>query len=171
MVERRIKLTGIDEGLNVRIHTTLAGADSPTKIQEALQSLFPDFCVDSLPPEPVFGTGMGITLANEGLSMSTFLNQLHEQRILDTALDAMSRNLTETSTSFAISRLAALGGKIAFPIPGEIPVGGVIFVELEGGGLEDWLQAATWHEGRSTVPRSVKDERAMDDDGEASTWI
>ena len=121
MVERRIKLTGIDEGLNVRIYTTLAGADSPTKIQEALQSLFPDFCVESLPPEPVFGTGMDIMLANEGLSMSTFLNQLHEQRILDTALDAMSRNLTETSTSFAISRLAALGGKIAFPIPEKFP--------------------------------------------------
>ena len=62
-------------------------------------------------------------------------------------------------------------GKIAFPIPGESPLGGVLTIEIEGDGLEDWLQAATWHEGRSQVPRAINDDLAMADDGEASTWV
>ncbi len=105
------------------------------------------------------------------VSMRTFLSFLHEQRILDTALDAMARELSENRTVFSISRQAALAGKISFPIPGEEPLGGVFTLEIEGEGLGEWLQAATWHPGRTQVPRSVHDDRAMDDDGEASTWL
>ena len=53
----------------------------------------------------------------ENLSLAVFLQQLHEQRILDTALDAMSRNMDGETTVFEIGRLAAVAGKIAFPIP------------------------------------------------------
>ena len=89
----------------------------------------------------------------------------------DTALDAMSVNMNEESTTFQISRQAAVAGKIAFPIPGDRPVGGVFEISIIGNGLADWLQAATWHPGRSQVPRHINDERSMNDDGESATWV
>ena len=47
----------------------------------------------------------------------------------------------------------------------------VFEISIVGKGLGDWLQAATWHAGRSQVPRHINDERSMDEDGESSTWI
>ena len=121
--------------------------------------------------EPSFGSAIDETWSFDDVSLKTFLHLLHEQRILDTALDTMANGLSENKTEFAIGRLAALAGKIAFPIPGETPLGGVFHITVEGSGIGDWLQAATWHPGRSQVPRSINDERAMEDDGEASTWL
>ena len=43
------------------------------------------------------------------------------------------------------------GGKVAFPLPGDNPLGGVITVEIEGENLGDWLEAATWHSGRENI--------------------
>ena len=171
MAEHRLRLTGIGEGMRVRVHTELKGADSPRNVQQALLNLFPDISFDDVPDEPVFGNAIDVTWRHEGVSLGPFLQQLHEQRILDTALDTMSQSLNENSTRFTVSRLAAYAGKIAFPIPGENPLGGVLIIEIEGDGLEDWLQAATWHEGRSQVPRAVRDDLAMAEDGEASTWV
>ncbi len=167
----RLRLTGTGEGFATIVRTTLSGADSPKKVYEALQCIFPDALVDELPDEPSFGQASNQTWSFEDLSLATFLNQLHEQRILDTALDAMSLNMNEESTTFHINRLAAVAGKIAFPIPGDRPLGGVFEICIAGKGLGDWLQAATWHPGRSQVPRLINDERSMDEDGEASTWI
>ena len=164
----RLRLTGTGEGFATVVRTTLSGADSPQKVLEALQRIFPDAAVDELPNEPSFGQASNQTWSFEDLSLATFLNQLHEQRILDTALDAMSSNM---KTTFHIARLAAVAGKIAFPIPGDRPLGGVFEISIVGKGLGDWLQAATWHAGRSQVPRHINDERSMDEDGESSTWI
>lgn len=171
MVEHRLRLTGIGEGMRVRVQTELKGADSPRNVQQALLNLFPDISADEHPNEPEFGNAIDVVWSHDGVSLGPFLQQLHEQRILDTALDAMSQSLRENCTRFAVSRLAAYAGKIAFPIPGENPLGGVLTIEIEGDGLEDWLQAATWHEGRSQVPRAINDDLAMADDGEASTWV
>ena len=167
----RLRLTGTGEGFATVVRTTLSGADSPQKVLEALQRIFPDAAVDELPNEPSFGQASNQTWSFEDLSLATFLNQLHEQRILDTALDAMSLNMKEEMTTFHIGRLAAVAGKIAFPIPGDRPLGGVFEISIVGKGLGDWLQAATWHAGRSQVPRHINDERSMDEDGESSTWI
>ena len=167
----RLRLTGTGEGFATVVRTTLSGADSPRRILDALQRIFPDAEVDMLPDEPSFGRGSDQTWSFEDLSLATFLNQLHEQRILDTALDAMSVNMKEETTTFHIARLAAVAGKIAFPIPGDRPLGGVFEISIAGIGLGDWLQAATWHAGRSQVPRHINDERSMDEDGESSTWI
>ena len=167
----RLRLTGTGEGFATVVRTTLSGADSPRRILDALQRIFPDAEVDMLPDEPSFGRGSDQTWSFEDLSLATFLNQLHEQRILDTALDAMSVNMKEETTTFHIARLAAVAGKIAFPIPGDRPLGGVFEISIAGKGLSDWLQAATWHAGRSQVPRHINDERSMDEDGESSTWI
>ena len=82
----------------------------------------------------------------------------------------MSVNLDSTGTIFQISRQAAMAGKVAFPLPGDIPLGGIITVEIGGENLEDWLEAATWHSGRENIPRRVGDELTMDDNGEAVTW-
>jgi predicted RNA binding protein with dsRBD fold (UPF0201 family) len=96
---------------------------------------------------------------------------LHTQRILDTALDAMGRHFKGNTTVFQIARQAALSSKVAFPLPGELPLGGVIEVTLRSPNLNDWLHAATWHKGRDSVPRTIDDERAMATDGDASTWV
>ncbi len=166
----RLRLTGIGEGFSTQIRTTLSGADSPRRVLEAVQSLFPD--IEHEPEEePCFGKPTSLTWTFEDISLGPFLQLLHEQRILDTALDAMSMSLTDKSTSFYVSRLAALAGKIAFPIPGDEPLGGVVQVSISGDGLDDWLQAATWHAGRSQIPRHIKDEHGMDEDGESTTWV
>ena len=103
--------------------------------------------------------------------MNEFLILLHKQQILDTALDSMSRNLSSGDTEFQILRQAAISAKIAFNIPGENPLGGLITIRLKGKNLQDWIEAATWHKGRDSIPRSINDELAMDKSGEATTWI
>ncbi len=167
----RLRLTGTGEGFSTTVRTVLSGADSPQRVMDALHHIFPDAVVDELPEEPTFGRASGATWSFDDLSLATFLNQLHEQRILDTALDAMSLNMQEESTTFQIGRLAAVVGKIAFPIPGDRPLGGVFEITIVGKGLTDWLQAATWHPGRSQVPRQINDEHSMEQDGESSTWV
>lgn len=167
----RIRLTGTGEGFATKVCTVLSGADSPQSVLAALQLLFPEIQVDDLPGEPSFGHASHHEWAFVDVSLHAFLNQLHEQRILDTALDAMSLNMEGTSTTFSIARQAAVAGKIAFPIPGDRPLGGVFDITISGQGLTDWLQAATWHAGRSQVPRHINDERSMEADGEATTWI
>ena len=82
----------------------------------------------------------------------------------------MSANLDETGTVFHISRQAAMAGKVAFPLQGVEPLGGVITIEIDGQNLGDWLEAATWHNGRENIPRRIGDEFTMDDSGEAVTW-
>ena len=167
----RLRLSGTGEGFSTVVRTVLSGADSPQKVFAALQLLFPEVEIGEVPGEPSFGHASNHEWSFEDLSLSTFLSQLHEQRILDTALDAMSLNMNEESTTFQISRQAAVAGKIAFPIPGDRPVGGLFEISIIGKGLADWLQAATWHPGRSQVPRHINDERSMSDDGEAATWV
>ena len=83
----------------------------------------------------------------------------------------MSLLLENNQTKFRLSRQAAIVGKVAFPLPNEEPLGGVITVTLNGEHLSDWLVAATWHKGRDVIPRSIADESAMDSDGDAVTWI
>ena len=171
MVDQRLRLSGIGEGLTTRITTILRGADSPKSIGHALQQIFPEVALESSDSEPEFGDAIHADWVFEGLSLKNFLQLIHEQRILDTALDAMAANLDGKTTHFEISRLAAYAGKVSFPIPGESPLGGTISITLEGEGLEDWLHAATWHPGRSQVPRSIDDDLSMGADGEASTWL
>ena len=166
----RIRLTGIGEGLESTLQTTLGGGDSPLLVLQALNTIFPELNRSTLDPEPIFGKAIKTQWEFEKVSLESFLQLLHEQRILDTALDAMSRGLNGERTMFHLSRQAAMAGKIAFPIPGEQPLGGVFEIHLSGNGLIEWLEAATWHSGRTQVPRSIDDERAMQDDGEASTW-
>ena len=165
----RLKLTGIDEGLSVLVSTKLSGADEPELVLDAILRLFPDFTC-GLPNKPIFPSMQDDILAAEGVSLGQFLDTIHKQAILDTSLDFMSANLDDSGTIFHISRQAAMAGKVAFPLPGDNPLGGVITVEIGGENLEDWLEAATWHRGREDIPRRIGDEFTMDEMGEAVTW-
>ena len=166
-----LKLNGKDEGIEATVETTLSGADSPEKVTECINNIFPDFNTKGKLCNPELGNAEDQTLVDKNLSMNEFLLLLHKQQILDTALDSMSRNLNSEYTEFDILRQAAISGKIAFNIPGEKPLGGLITIRLNGKNLKDWIEAATWHKGRDSIPRSVNDELAMDKSGEATTWI
>ena len=165
----RLKLTAIDEGYNVVVSSRLLGADDPQIVHDAILQLFPDFTC-GLPENPKFPSDQDDILASDNISMQTFLEAIHKQLILDTALDYMSANLDENGTVFHISRQAAMAGKVAFPLPGENPLGGLITIEIEGDNLADWLEAATWHSGRENIPRKIGVEFSMLSDGDASTW-
>ena len=65
----RLRLTGTGEGFATVVRTTLSGADSPRRILDALQRIFPDAEVDMLPDEPSFGRGSNQTWSFEDLSL------------------------------------------------------------------------------------------------------
>ena len=139
---------------------------------KAVENIFPDFFIDDMPLDEEFPVGREIVeFTCEGLAPDRLLELLSEQRILDTALDAMSLNLHASSTTFLISRQAALSGKVAFVLETERTIGGVIEVMLESEDLTDWLQEATWHPGRREIPRSVGDELSMRSDGSVTEWF
>jgi predicted RNA binding protein with dsRBD fold (UPF0201 family) len=165
----RLKLNGVNENLSVLVSTKLTGADDPGIVLDAILTIFPEFTC-GIPGNPTFPSQQDDIIAAEGVPLDGFLDALYRQAILDTALDFMSVNLDSTGTIFQISRQAAMAGKVAFPLPGDIPLGGIITVEIGGENLEDWLEAATWHSGRENIPRRVGDELTMDDNGEAVTW-
>lgn len=163
-------LNGLDEGIKVQVSTTISGAESPKLVLESVQNIFPDFNADDF-VEPKFGASNNYHWTNEQISLNNFLQMIHKQAILDTALDVMSMNLKNHKTSFQLLRQASIAKKIAFNLDVGNPLGGVINIELSGDNLADWLEAATWHKGRDAVPKRIDDERKMDIDGEASTWI
>tara|TARA_B100001142_G_C14314133_1_gene647785 strand:+ start:510 stop:1040 length:531 start_codon:yes stop_codon:yes gene_type:complete len=171
MQEPMLRLNGVNENLRILIETVLEGADSPQKVKEAILEIFPEFPFGKESDEPILGKASNETWTGEQVSLETFLKLLHDQRILDTALDAMTVNFDGKKTQFNLLRQAAIVGKVAFPLPNEQPLGGVITITLQGENLADWLEAATWHKGRDIAPRSIKDEHSMDEDGEAVTWL
>ena len=139
---------------------------------EAVENIFPDFFIEKLPDDEEFPVSReAIEFTCEGLAPDCLLELLSEQRILDTALDAMSLNLQGSSTLFLLSRQAALSRKVAFVLETERTTGGVIEVVLESEDLGDWLQEATWHPGRREIPRSVGDELSMRSDGSVTEWF
>ncbi|MDP6870327.1 MAG: hypothetical protein QGI21_06110 [Candidatus Poseidoniaceae archaeon] len=165
----RLKLSGVGEGFDVVISTRIVGADSPSKVLASVQNLFPGFSFP-LEEEPKFPSEQNNIMAASAVPLDIFLNALYTQQILDTALDAMSINLDSEGTVFELSRQAAMAGKVAFVMPNERPLGGVIVVEIIGEDAADWLEAATWHSGRETIPRKIGDELQMSEHGEAITW-
>ena len=171
MQEPMLRLNGVNENLQIRILTKLNGADVPQRVQQAMHTLFPEFPIPPHQPNPSLGNASDAVWEASDVSLEHFLKSLHEQRILDTALDAMTVQSDGTATTFYLLRQAAIVGKVAFALAGEVPLGGLIQVDITGDHLHDWLEAATWHKGRDTVPRGIQDESAMGKDGTAVTWI
>lgn len=159
---------GRDEGIAISLTTTVKPGDDASKILEAAVNLFPEASFDPMDDEP-FPSKRNMEIECTNLSLETFLTQIREQAILDTAMDAMAKKLVGNITVFSISRLAAYANKISFTYE-EVPLGGCFEIQLEGAGLGDWIEAVTWHNGRQEVPRQLNDDLAMLQDGEASTW-
>lgn len=166
----RIRLSGTEQGLTTHVSTFLTGADSPELVRESLLNIFPDFPVVH-GEEPKFPSNQELLWEASNISLVNYLDIIHEQRISDTALDAMSHRLDGDSTEFYLSRQASIKGKVAFPVGDNNELGGVIAVRISGSGLAQWLEAATWHEGRETIPRSIGDELTMTESGDPVTWI
>tara|TARA_B100000676_G_scaffold226618_1_gene224420 strand:+ start:1303 stop:1662 length:360 start_codon:yes stop_codon:yes gene_type:complete len=103
-------------------------------------------------------------------SIDGFLSILRENRVLDTALDAMAMKAHEGGTVFYLSRQSASIGKVSFVLE-QNALGGLIEVTLEGSDIEIWLEQQTWHIGREKVPRVVGDEYSMSSDGDAAEWF
>jgi len=171
MTAPRVRLTGVDEGLEVIVRTRIKGGEDGARIAEAFAALFPNAPPVEWPASPTFPTEQDVMIEITQVPLDTLLTKLHEQRILDTALDAMGAALDGHVAVFSIERVAALAGKVTFGLPDHSPLGGVFDVEVSGEGVEDWLLAATHHAGRARVPRHLGDERAMAEDGEAVTWF
>ena len=170
MTDTKILLNGVDEGINTIVSSKIVGAESPDLVLQSIQNIFPEFTNSKPMNQPSFGNPSNFELKQENISMNNFLVLLHKQAILDTALDVLSMNIKDNSTSFEILRQASISGKVAFNLGSQNPLGGVIKVEMIGDDLSAWIEAATWHKGRDTVPRRINDERTMNDDGDASTW-
>ena len=60
----------------------------------------------------------------------------------------MSKRIDGDTTEFYLSRQASIKGKVAFPVGENNELGGVIIVRISGPNLVQWLEAATWHDGR-----------------------
>lgn len=170
MTESKILLNGIDEGINTSISSIVCGSESPQLVLKSIQHIFPDFATPDGIDDPTFGNPSNYKFKQENVPLNNFLTMIRQQAILDTALDVLSMNLDDNTTSFQILRQAAIAGKVAFNLTEQNPLGGVIEITLSGDDLETWIEAATWHKGRDTVPRRINDDRKMQIDGEASTW-
>lgn len=156
-----------DEDIVVSCSTTLSGADDPMKVFDSLQKLFPEITDDELEDRycsfPMSSEEVCWEFTN--LDISTILEKISEERILDTALDAMSQSLHGDSTTFRLSRQAALANKISFCLTDEKPLGGSFSINIKGRDLATWLEDVTWHKGRQMIPRHIGDEHRMAKDG------
>ena len=155
----------------IRVSTTVRTHDDPAKVVESVRSIFPDWN----PDETLVRSDFPIRRESREIvgsieTMDNLLSILRENRILDTALDAMAMEADLEGTVFRISRQSAIIGKISFVL-GSDPLGGVIEISLTGSDIVIWLEQFTWHSGRENVPREVGDELAMSSSGEASDWF
>ena len=156
----------------ISVSTCVMPHEVGSKCVEAVKTIFPDFHFANVPEEEAFPVKRNpIDMLCEGVSPDKFLELLSDQRILDTALDVMSMDLHGNTTHFLISRQAAICGKIAFVLENERTVGGVIEVTMEGDDLIDWIEEATWHPGRTEIPRTVGDDLRMRVDGSVTEWF
>ena len=163
---------GIDQGIEVTISTDVSLGESIARIVDAVRCIFPEFSTSTnLSPSSFPCSNQKISLQSEGMSLANFLGLAAQQRVLDTALDSMSEHLIDDVSIFSISRQAAMVEKISFCRKGESVLGGIITITLKGLQLAEWIEEATWHPGRDAVPRNVRDELSMGEDGEPITWI
>jgi predicted RNA binding protein with dsRBD fold (UPF0201 family) len=155
----------------VSVSTVVQPHEDTTKVVDSVKAVFPDWVPDRIPENAAFPNEReGVLITGSAESLDTLLESARNQRILDTALDAMTMELEGDSTGFALSRQAALAGKVSFVID-ERAIGGEMRIGLTGENLAVWLEEQTWHAGRNSIPRSVGDDLAMSDDGESVEWF
>ena len=155
----------------VRVSTMVRSHDDPDKVKDSVRSIFPDWEPSNFPEKSSFPvTRSSEMISAEIPSIDGLLSILRENRVLDTALDAMAMKAHEGGTVFYLSRQSASIGKVSFVLEGNA-LGGLIEVSLDGTDIEIWLEQQTWHIGRNMVPRSIGDEYSMNSDGEPNEWF
>ncbi len=155
----------------VSVSTVVRPHEDPKKVTKSVQALFPDWSPEANPDGCCFPCTRGeLELKGPATSLDTVLKIVREQRVLDTALDAMAMSLIGKSTVFSLSRQSALAGKVSFVLK-DYPLGGTMEVMVEGRDLGSWLEQQTWHSGRGSIPRSTGDELAMTEEGDPSEWF
>ena len=82
-----------------------------------------------------------------------------------------SQNIDNETSSFKISRQAALAGKISFVLEHEFPLGGIFEIEIQSENITAWIEEVTWHKGREEVPREINDDLKMRRDGASQEWF
>ena len=155
----------------IRLSTIIQPHEDAIRVIESVRNMFPEWVPDSLPESSTFPQSrQKIVLEGECETLDNLLDSARDQRILDTALDAMSTNMRGDSTNFSISRQAAMAGKLSFVLE-ERPLGGDIEVGIVMEGLAEWLEKVTWHPGRDSVPRFVGDGLSMSEQGDPTEWF
>ena len=155
----------------ILVSTVVRSHDDPNKVVDSVRSIFPEWS----PKRTLEKSDFPLRRDSEEISgnvdsLDNLLSILRDNRVLDTALDAMSMQADEEGTVFSLSRQSASIGKVSFVLEGS-PLGGTMEISLTGRDIVIWLEQATWHNGRDIVPREVGDEFAMTEDGEASEWF
>ena len=155
----------------ILVSTVVRSHDDPNKVVDSVRSIFPEWS----PKRTLEKSDFPLRRDSEEISgnvdsLDNLLAILRDNRVLDTALDAMAMQADEEGTVFSLSRQSASIGKVSFVL-GESPLGGTMEVSLTGRDIVIWLEQATWHNGRDIVPREVGDELAMTEDGRASEWF
>ncbi len=153
------------------VSTIVRSHEDTEKVMRSVKSIFPDWNPHEVPRGTEFPVRRdAVSISGEVPSIDHFLSILRENRVLDTALDAMAMKSKEDGTSFKLSRQSASIGKVSFVLEGST-LGGVIEVSLVGQDIVLWLEQQTWHNGRENVPREVGDEFSMTEYGEATEWF
>ena len=155
----------------ILVSTVVRSHDDPNKVVDSVRSIFPEWS----PKRTLEKSDFPLRRDSEEISgnvdsLDNLLSILRDNRVLDTALDAMAMQADEEGTVFRLSRQSASIGKVSFVLEGS-PLGGTMEISLTGRDIVIWLEQATWHNGRDIVPREVGDELAMTEDGEASEWF
>ena len=155
----------------ILVSTVVRSHDDPNKVVDSVRSIFPEWS----PKRTLEKSDFPLRRDSEEISgnvdsLDNLLAILRDNRVLDTALDAMAMQADEEGTVFRLSRQSASIGKVSFVLEGS-PLGGTMEISLTGRDIVIWLEQATWHNGRDIVPREVGDELAMTKDGEASEWF
>ena len=155
----------------ILVSTVVRSHDDPNKVVDSVRSIFPEWS----PKRTLEKSDFPLRRDSEEISgnvdsLDNLLSILRDNRVLDTALDAMAMQADEEGTVFSLSRQSASIGKVSFVLEGS-PLGGTMEISLTGRDIVIWLEQATWHNGRDIVPREVGDELAMAEDGEASEWF
>ena len=155
----------------ILVSTVVRSHDDPNKVVDSVRSIFPEWS----PKRTLEKSDFPLRRDSEEISgnvdsLDNLLAILRDNRVLDTALDAMAMQADEEGTVFRLSRQSASIGKVSFVLEGNT-LGGTMEISLTGRDIVIWLEQATWHNGRDIVPREVGDELAMTEDGEASEWF
>ncbi|MBJ23073.1 MAG: hypothetical protein CMB64_00230 [Euryarchaeota archaeon] len=156
----------------MNIKAEISASDSLENVIMAIRELFPNAIIPNKQDKlefPILEKKENIEIYD--IDYKYFFERIHEIRIADTALDCMSQNIENNSTSFKVSRQAALAGKISFVLENDNPLGGVFEIEIKSENITAWIEEVTWHRGREEVPREIDDELKMRNDGVPQEWF